>query len=94
MNRTTLKMQLSEAINIPKDVAFGLPIMRMIGREEFCMENYRGILEYTENMIRVQTKIGQVILKGKHLEITTYSCDEMKVTGLIHSVEYLEVKEG
>lgn len=91
MNRNFLKSQISDAVSIPKDVLFGVPIMRLIGSEEFYIENYRGILEYTENVIRIQTKIGQIVLKGKKLEIISYTNDEMKVIG---DIELLECPSG
>ena len=83
-----LRNRVSDAMNIPKDVILGVPIIRMIGNEEFYLENYRGILEYTDTMIRVQTKSGQIHLSGKSLEITYYTNDEMKVIGRIKSLEY------
>lgn len=83
-----LRNRVSDAMNIPKDVILGVPLIRMVGREEFYIENYRGILEYTDTLIRIQTKIGQIKLSGKHLEILYYTNDEMKVAGLIDQVEY------
>jgi len=83
-----LRNRVSDAMNIPKDVILGVPLIRMVGREEFYIENYRGILEYTDTLIRIQTKIGQIQLSGKHLEILYYTNDEMKVAGLIDQVEY------
>lgn len=88
MAKKHFKNMVSDATGIPKDVLLGVPIIRMIGQEEFYLENYRGILEYTETMIRVQTKIGQIHLFGKNLEITYYTNDEMKVVGRIDLLEY------
>ena len=66
----------------------GVPLVRMVGQEELYIENYRGILEYTDTFIRVQTKIGQIHLSGKKLEIIYYTNDEMKVVGHIESLKY------
>ncbi len=88
MAKNKLKNRISDAVNIPKDVSLGVPIVRMIGQEEFYIENYRGILEYTDTMIRVQTKIGQIFVIGKKLEILYYTNDEMKVVGFIEKLEY------
>ncbi len=74
--------------DIPKDVVLGVPLMRMVGNEEFYIENYRGILEYTDALIRIQTKIGQIHVTGHRLEIVYYTNDEMKVTGRIESLTY------
>ncbi len=88
MNKNPFKSRVSDAANIPKDVILGVPLIRMVGQEEFYIENYRGILEYTDTFIRVQTKIGQIHLSGKGLEIIYYTNDEMKVVGHIESLEY------
>lgn len=88
MNKRHLKSRVSEAVNIQKDVILGVPIIRMVGQEEFYIENYRGILEYTDTFVRIQTKIGQIHLFGKRLEILYYTNDEMKVAGHIDKLEY------
>ena len=88
MSRNHFKTRVSDVVNIPKDVILGVPLIRMTGQEEFYIENYRGILEYTDTTIRIQTKIGQIHLYGKELEILYYTNDEMKVVGLIDKLEY------
>lgn len=88
MSKQHLKHRVSDAVNIPKDVILGVPLFRLVGREEFYIENYRGILEYTDSLIRIQTKIGQVHLSGHKLEILYYSNDEMKVIGSIDKLEF------
>lgn len=74
--------------SLPKDVVYGAPIVSIIGRMELSVENYRGIIEYNDNLIRIQTKKGQIRIRGKRLIISCYTCDEMKITGRIDAVEY------
>lgn len=74
--------------SLPKDVVYGAPIVNIIGRMELSVENYRGIIEYNNNLIRIQTKKGQIRIRGKHLVINCYTYDEMKITGRIDAVEY------
>lgn len=74
--------------SLPKDVVLGVPILTMTGRMELCIENYRGIIEYTDVLIRVQSKSGQIRVSGKRLQIEYYTNDEMKITGYIQSIEY------
>ena len=83
-----IKSKISDAVNIPKDVILGVPLIRLVGRDEVYIENYRGILEYTDTLVRVQTKIGQIHLCGKKLEIIYYTNDDMKVIGFIERLEY------
>lgn len=83
-----MKQKMAEATSFPKDVVLGVPILTMTGRLELCIENYRGIIEYTDALIRVQSKSGQIKVSGKRMQIEYYTNDEMKITGQIQSVEY------
>ncbi len=74
---------------LPKDVVLGVPTLTMTGQMELNVENYRGILEYTGCLVRVQTKSGQLKVCGTKLAVEYYRDDEMKITGCITSIEYL-----
>lgn len=86
--KDSLKQKMAEATNLPKDVVLGIPILTLIGKMELCIENYRGIIEYTDVLIRLQSKSGQIRVSGKRLQIEYYTNDEMKITGYIQSIEY------
>ena len=81
--------RMAEAAGVPKELVLGVPVLHIPGREEIRLENYRGIQEYTEELIRIQTRTGQIRLTGKRLNVEYYTNDEMKVTGWIQSIEYL-----
>lgn len=83
-----IKEQLASAASMPKDVVLGASVVTVLGTDEVCVENYRGIIEYTECLIRIQTKTAQIRLTGKHLQIEYYTNDEMKITGSICSLEF------
>ena len=87
----SLKHRLSELSELPKDVVLGIPMLTMIGQMELNIENYRGIIEYTDSLIRVHTKDGQIRVSGKNLKVDYYTNDEMKVTGHIISIEYVSL---
>ncbi len=84
----SLSDRLANASGIPKDVILGFPILTVTGQTELSLENYRGILEYTSELIRIQTKSGRIKVCGKRLQVEYYTNDEMKVTGRITSIEY------
>lgn len=83
-----LKERFVTAANMPKDVVLGASVITILGTGELCIENYRGIIEYTDVLIRVQTKNKQIRLTGKNLTIEYYTNDEMKITGYICSLEF------
>ncbi|MEZ3433651.1 MAG: sporulation protein YqfC [Lachnospiraceae bacterium] len=83
-----LKNRIAEASELPKDVVMGQPVITAMGRTELTIENYRGITEYTDVLIRIQTKIGQIRITGKKLKVEYYTNDDMKLTGQIETIEY------
>ena len=88
--REHIREKLAAAASMPKDVVLGASLITVLGTSEVCIENYRGILEYTENLIRVQTKERMIKLTGKHLQLEYYTNDEMKITGRIHTLEFAD----
>ena len=80
--------RMAEAASMPKDVVLGVPIVTLTGQIEVDVENYRGIIEYTDVLIRIKSKNGQIKIIGKNLEIAYYTNDEMKITGRVEKVEY------
>lgn len=82
------KEGLVESLELPKDLVYGAVLVSITGRQEILIENYRGILEYTKSHISLQTKTCRLIIHGKDLNISYYTNEEMKITGLIDSLLY------
>ena len=90
MDKKNLKTRITEASGMPKDVILGVPLVTVIGQNETCIENYRGILEYTDKLIRIQTKLGKIHVIGRGLQIEYYTNDEMKIIGHVATIEFHE----
>ena len=90
MNKKNLKARITDAAGMPKDVLLGVPLLTIAGQSEACIENYRGILEYTDKLIRIQTKLGKIHVIGRNLQIEFYTNDEMKIIGHITVIEFHE----
>ena len=83
------KENFIETLQLPKDVCLGALRVTMTGNQEACIENYRGILEYTDHMILLQAKTCQVCFEGSRLSIDYYTNEDMKISGCIGCVRYL-----
>lgn len=88
MNFGKWKEDLVETLELPKDLMYGAVLVSITGRQEILVENYRGILEYNQNHISLQTKTCRLVIQGKNLHISYYTNEEMKITGMIDSVLY------
>ena len=90
MNREQIKEKMVSAMDLPKDVIQNASVITILGRNELCIENYGGIIEYTDTLIGVQTGAVLIGIQGKRLRIQYYTNDEMKVTGALSSLEFTE----
>ncbi|MGN0166844.1 MAG: YabP/YqfC family sporulation protein [Acetatifactor sp.] len=88
-NRSQKKELLVESLKLPKDICMGAMRVTMTGNREAWIENYRGILEYTEKLILLQGKTCQVCFEGTGLSIDYYTNEDMKISGCITCVKYL-----
>ena len=83
------KEALIEALGLPKDICTGALKVTMTGNSEAWVENYRGILEYTECLILLQAKTCQVAFEGTGLSIEYYTNEDMKISGCINCIKYI-----
>ena len=83
-----IKTKIAEKLNIPEDISNGLPIVTVMGKCEVYVENYKGIIIYEKNCIKIQTKNCRITFKGNNLEIVYYTNVDMKITGEFESVCY------
>lgn len=86
VQKESRKELLVESLKLPKDMMMGAFMLSMTGNREAFIENYRGILEYTDTCILLQTKTGQVRFAGTGLVIEYYTNEDMKIGGCITSV--------
>lgn len=84
----SVKENMVETLELPKDLMYGASIVTITGRREVLIENYKGILEYTKEYIKIQTKNAKLTVYGKRLNIEYYTNEDMKVVGFIKSIEF------
>lgn len=77
------KEKLVTALEIPEDLAYRDAILTITGKNLAVIENYRGILRYTSSEIIVMTFRGRLIISGRHLEIPSFTRDEIQIRGCI-----------
>ena len=80
------KKQVVTALELAPDLDGGETKISLTGSGEAVIENYKGILQYTDSEILLQSLRGKVLLRGKNLEIVWYTSLEMKITGSIFSI--------
>lgn len=79
---------LADFFEMPKELLCNLPRITLIGDVQMLLENYGGIIEYNDELLRLKVREGEVVVTGKNLTIKNFLSDELLIVGKIISVEY------
>ena len=72
---------------IESPLLLGTMRLTMTGKQCVLVENFKGIIEFNDEVVIIQSKKEQITLKGCGLQIPYYTKDEMTVLGDIHTIE-------
>ena len=79
--------RLYRFLEMPQEIYTNNPKVTINGFEEILIENYKGILEYEEFLVRINTYLGIININGYNLNLETMTNDDIRVTGKIESID-------
>ncbi len=79
--------KIDRILEMPQEVCSNTPKVIITGFDEMIIENFKGILEYEEFFVRINTHIGIVNINGFNLNLENMTNDDIKVTGKLESIE-------
>lgn len=80
--------KLDTILDIPKELSTNNPKVTVLGFEQVYIENHKGILEYQDYFIRLNTYIGIININGFNLKLEEMTTDDILVTGRIDSIDF------
>lgn len=84
-----IRSKLAGLLSLPKEIALNLPLVIVTGRDELNIENYKSIVEYADQQVRVQTSAGCLLVTGKKLRLRRITDEYITVTGDIDGIQYI-----
>lgn len=78
-----------EKMDIPPNAVFRVPKMEIFGTRQMMLENHSGIMEYSEEEIKINC--GKVIIRieGEKLTLKAMNCKELSIVGSIRNIAYI-----
>lgn len=80
--------KVAEFCELPKDFVMNMPRIIMLGTSEVMVENYKGLIEYTDDLVRLRANKRQIVITGSDLIINNLQSDTIFIGGNIIKVEY------
>ncbi len=84
----SLSEKLARVFEIPGDVIGGNPKVTAIGRGEVLIENFKGIMDFKDGMIRINSNNGVIKITGQDLKIREITSEEIIIGGKISNIDY------
>lgn len=88
-SRKQISNKIIHTLDLPEDLFLGLANISLIGNKEIYISNHQGILSYEEDETNILLKNYQIQIKGKGLQITFYSKEDITISGYIRSLEFI-----
>ncbi|HOJ77574.1 MAG TPA: YabP/YqfC family sporulation protein [Bacillota bacterium] len=83
-------VKLAQFLDIPLDTAVDWPRLTLNANRNLVLQNHRGIIEYDQSLIRINTKFGELKIIGTNLALLSALKDEIVVEGKISKVEMVD----
>ncbi len=81
------KSRINQMLEMPREINNKEPKITIISFDEILIENYKGILEYEEFFIKVNTEIGTVNINGYKLTLEQITEEDIAIKGTIKSID-------
>ena len=83
-----IQSSVGDILDFPPDVAGEGPKITITGRQEVLVENYRSIVTFSEEEIRLETALGELLFKGKKLVLKTILATELRIEGELTALTF------
>ena len=78
----------TEFLELPREVVSNVPKITLTGFDELIIENFKGILEYEDFFVRIETYIGRVNINGFNLKLNQINEEDILVSGYIENISF------
>lgn len=89
-NKQNFREKLTEMLELPKEIVLNMPKLTMLGNGDLIIENYKGIVEYDKDVIRISTTSGIIKVSGLGIYIKEITSENIMIYGNILSLEFLK----
>lgn len=84
--------KIEKLLEIPVEVTTNIPKITLIGFDQLMIENYMGVIEYEEYLIKINSSIGIIIIEGNKMNLNQINENDVLISGVISKI-YLESTE-
>ena len=85
-----IKEKMVDGFDLPKEILLNIPKIIMFGNKSIVVQNYKGILEYEDGRVKINTGSGIIRISGNRILIKEINTEVISVEGVIKAIEFLD----
>ncbi|MFD2672379.1 sporulation protein YqfC [Marinicrinis sediminis] len=85
-----MKKWTAQLLDLPQDLVFDLPRVTMIGNMQIYIENHRGVIHFSPQLLELRLSTGSMEIRGTELVIRGILSEEVFIEGHIHDIRYVQ----
>ena len=82
-------LEVMDRLDLPGELAAGVGRMELVGDRQFYMEQHRGVLRYSTEVIDIAAADMTVRITGRELQLLAMTDRELRISGTIAAIELL-----
>ena len=79
--------KFTQMLDMPRELDKRQTKVTIISFDEILIENYKGIMEYEEFFVKINTEIGVININGFNLNLEQMTNEDVLVKGVINSID-------
>ena len=87
--RASVLERTEKALELPKGVFTSAPYIECMGNREIAIEGIKGVLEYDEDMVRLNGGQMMIRILGRDLNIKCYTPQSVVVEGTVLTIDFV-----
>ena len=84
-----IKKSLIENVELPNEIVLNLPLITIVGKNKLVVENFKNIVLYSTDIIKINTSSGTLKINGKKLYLKTLNKNKIFIKGIINSTVFI-----
>lgn len=80
--------RLAKMFELPPDMLGNRPKVTAVGRGEVLIENFKGIMDFSEGVVKINTSNGVIRISGNGITIREITSEAIIIGGKISNIEY------
>lgn len=81
-------VRLASGLDVPLDFVCDVPRIEAFGKSQVSVENFRGVLDYNEEAVKINTTVGILEISGSDIYIESITDELILIKGQFSSIRW------